>query len=196
MKTITSMICLLLILTPISAQTDLSFGQIWKRVGDDPLFYNIGENSTDWNGRDVLTIFVGGHLLEDGDTLRFYMAGWNGTNYSIGMWYSTHLDSGWQEYPGNPVMTPTPGTWDSPYMGAPHVIKDGDTYKMWYIGTPGDDDLNRLFVSIGYATSPDGIHWTKHPEPVIRTGADIDPNFRFAQSPFVLKDGDGWFLLC
>lgn len=189
MKALTTIICLLIIFTPISAQPDLGFGQVWNRVGDDPLFYNIGDDPGDWNAYDVLDYFIVGHLLEDGDTLRYYIPGYDGSEYSIGMWYSTRIDSGWQEYPGNPVIRGTPGAWDSPNMGTPHVIKDGDTYKMWYTGNSGVT-LGRTYVSIGYATSADGIHWTKHPDPVIRTGADVDPNLEYVHSPYVLKDGD------
>ena len=54
---------------------------------------------------------------------------------------------------------------------------DGTTYRMWYAGTDGDHDR------VGYATSPDGIIWTKNPaNPVINLGpsgswddASVDP---------------------
>jgi predicted GH43/DUF377 family glycosyl hydrolase len=39
----------------------------------------------------------------------------------------------------------------------PYVLKDGDTYKMWYVGV-GADPWDRVY----YATSPDGITWTKY----------------------------------
>ena len=190
MKSIIYTICLLLILSPISAQSDLGFGQVWNRISDDPLFFNIGDSPNDWNGKDAVSYFTSGRLLQDGDTLKFYIGATNGTGYSIGMWYSTQLDSGWQEYPGNPVMRGTPGAWDSLHVSSPFVMKDGDTYRMWYMGAQDDDDLGRFFYSLGYATSQDGIHWTKHPDPVIETGADIDPNHRGVYSPYVIKDGD------
>jgi len=41
---------------------------------------------------------------------------------------------------------------------APTVLFKDGLFHMWYMG--GSD--------IGYATSPDGITWTKHPEPVVK----------------------------
>src|SRR5207247_677962 len=50
-----------------------------------------------------------------------------------------------------------PGEADSVYARAPFVLRDDDgTYKMWYSGYDGS--VNRML----YASSPDGIRWTKH----------------------------------
>ena len=49
------------------------------------------------------------------------------------------------------------GEADSVYARSPFVLKDtGGSYKMWYSGYDGY--RNRML----YATSPDGVHWTKH----------------------------------
>ncbi len=57
--------------------------------------------------------------------------------------------------------------WDYYGVGEPTVIKDGELYKMWYAGYDG------WYWRIGYATSPDGINWTKHPgNPVLSEGAE------------------------
>src|SRR5438552_469222 len=51
----------------------------------------------------------------------------------------------------------SPGEADSVYARAPFVLRDDDgTYKMWYSGYDGS--VNRML----YASSPDGIRWTKH----------------------------------
>jgi hypothetical protein len=51
----------------------------------------------------------------------------------------------------------SPGEPDSLYARAPFVLRDDDgSYKMWYSGFDGY--RNRML----YATSLDGIHWTKH----------------------------------
>jgi predicted GH43/DUF377 family glycosyl hydrolase len=65
------------------------------------------------------------------------------------------------------------------------VIKDGDTYKMWYSGTDG------TIRGIGYATSSDGINWNKHASnPILQQGAvgDWDSWGAFF-GPAVIKDG-------
>jgi predicted GH43/DUF377 family glycosyl hydrolase len=70
------------------------------------------------------------------------------------------------EYPGNPVLDlGPPGSWDDTYVYAPTILYDGSTYHMWY---GGNDGTNRR---IGYASSPDGIVWTKYGgNPVINLG--------------------------
>src|SRR5437773_7684132 len=49
-----------------------------------------------------------------------------------------------------------PGSFDSAGVLNPYVMKDGGTYRMWYRGYDGM--RNRIL----YATSPDGVVWTKH----------------------------------
>ena len=72
----------------------------------------------------------------------------------------------WTKYEGNPVLPQgPPGTWDDELAGTPCVLFDGTTYQMWYCGYGG----GTLF-RIGYATSSDGIIWTKHPDPVLDVG--------------------------
>jgi len=54
------------------------------------------------------------------------------------------------------VMDVTAGKFDSDGCNSPRVILDGSTYKMMYSGQNGSGNLQ-----IGYATSSDGIAWTK-----------------------------------
>jgi hypothetical protein len=58
----------------------------------------------------------------------------------------------------SPVLTPSAGTWDAHTIDGPMVIRDSGQYKMWYESwlTPTSPGY------MGYATSPDGIHWTKY----------------------------------
>jgi hypothetical protein len=77
---------------------------------------------------------------------------------------NTHAQTKWYKYPGNPVFHPGgPGEWDQ-NISFPVVIYDGGKYHMWYRG-----DAEKLFDhrSSEYATSDDGIHWVKHPDPVL-----------------------------
>ncbi len=61
------------------------------------------------------------------------------------------------KYAGNPVLTPGPDAWDAGVSG-PSVLLEATIYKMWYTGTDGTANGS----AIGYATSPDGINWTKY----------------------------------
>jgi fibronectin type 3 domain-containing protein len=66
-----------------------------------------------------------------------------------------------------------PGSWDEIVREKVWVIQEGSTYKMWYVGhTPVGQSTSK----VGYATSTDGITWTKHPgNPVInRSTQDQD----------------------
>ncbi len=64
----------------------------------------------------------------------------------------------WNKYAGNPVLTVgAPGAWDETEVGGPRVLFDGATYHLWYHGYNGS-----CCDSIGYATSPDGVNWTKY----------------------------------
>jgi predicted GH43/DUF377 family glycosyl hydrolase len=63
-------------------------------------------------------------------------------------------------------------------------MKDGSTYKMWYTAM---DILD--MARIGYATSSDGISWTKNPNPVL----DVSPgqwDSWGVYSPWVIKASD------
>jgi len=57
-------------------------------------------------------------------------------------------------------------------------------YRMYYSGVSAD------LRAIGYATSPDGITWTKHPEPVLRPGLPGSRDAFAVAHPSVMKDGD------
>ena len=76
----------------------------------------------------------------------------------------------WFKDSSNPVISVGDmNSWDSNYIDAGSFIFDGSQYKTWYGGIrgawPGTSE------DIGYATSPDGIHWTKYAgNPVLMSG--------------------------
>jgi signal transduction histidine kinase len=70
----------------------------------------------------------------------------------------------WKKYPLNPVLDVTPGGWDSKAAHRGYVLANGSSYSMWYNG----DSLGKFYI--GYATSKDGVHWQKHPQPVFSPG--------------------------
>ena len=52
------------------------------------------------------------------------------------------------------------GQWDAKIRERGWILKEGDVYKLWYTGYTGAKDG---ICMLGYATSPDGINWTRHP---------------------------------
>ncbi len=63
--------------------------------------------------------------------------------------------------PKQPVFTGAgPGHWDARIRERGWILRDVDLYRMWYTGFERDTSP---LLKLGYATSPDGIHWTRHP---------------------------------
>jgi predicted GH43/DUF377 family glycosyl hydrolase len=84
------------------------------------------------------------------------------------------------------VMIPGPAPWESLFIGGVSVLKEGSLYKMWYTGyTP---------LQIGYATSPDGIIWTKDEahNPVLSPGTGWESGG--VAYPSVIKVPDGYWM--
>jgi hypothetical protein len=92
----------------------------------------------------------------------------------------------WSDHGTNPVFTTSANAWDSSVVLSPFVLKTGNGYRMWYTGSKDINDR----VAVGYATSSDGIEWTKHSDnPVIEGRAGFfDEEGVFA--PIVIQDGD------
>ena len=83
-------------------------------------------------------------------------------------------DGIWRKHSGNPVITRTE-PWEARAICEPSVLYEDGIYKMWYMGCATSVGTN---AALGYATSPDGLNWTKLPgnpilqdptEAVIRT---------------------------
>jgi predicted GH43/DUF377 family glycosyl hydrolase len=80
-------------------------------------------------------------------------------NISIIVTWEDGNSSSWRFFNGNPILLPTPGSWDADafMMRINSVVRVGNEYKMWY--TIAND--GGTTQSIAHATSPDGIVWTK-----------------------------------
>src|SRR3989338_1259097 len=135
-----------------------------------------------------------------------WYAGNDGTNYRV--YYATSPDGlTWTKYDNTVpsasdttstngrIPLGTAGKGDSAHVSNPSVIKDRSTYKMWYVGNDGTN--SRIF----YATSPDGLTWTKYDNTVPSASDTTSTNGRIpignagradssqATNPFVIKDG-------
>ena len=85
----------------------------------------------------------------------------------------------------DPVLTHgQAGSADSFSAGDPSVLKDGATWKLWYTG---DDSSKKR---IAYATSPDGVTWTKGGKVIAPEDPGANANYSFgAFAPSVFKTG-------
>ena len=152
-------------------------GIVWTKHPDNPVL-EFGPGGS-WDESQVFGCFV----LYDDTEYKMWYCGDNGSAWRIG--YATSSDGiAWIKYPDNPVLDLGPsGSWDDFHLIHPQVLFDGTEYKMWYTG----DDGSR--ARIGYATSPDGTEWTKHPDnPVLDLGPSGSWEDFYVHSPFVILD--------
>ncbi len=130
----------------------------WRKDARNPVLSGGAVGA--WN-REV----IGPCVLYNSDSLRYEMwfSGSSGTTsdwrpHFVGFATSTDRIN-WKMHP-SAVLSPTPGTWDAYTVELPMVIRENGQYKMWY--------SSYLNVSptypgyFGYATSPDGVNWTKY----------------------------------
>jgi hypothetical protein len=73
----------------------------------------------------------------------------------------------------DPVFQPNPDSdWDGYGVASPVILPTGDGYAMFYMGfagltSGGYEHRDSSRVLLGYATSPDGLHWERYSnEPV------------------------------
>lgn len=107
------------------------------------------------------------NVIKDNDTLKMWYSGRDGNYNWTGIGYATSVNGiNWVKDVNSPVMSMGPvGTWDAVIVSGCCVRKDGNQYQMWYSGR---DTAN---WRIGYATSTDGINWTKYiNNPVLDVG--------------------------
>lgn len=79
------------------------------------------------------------------------------------------------------------GAWDSAVLDFPTVIRTADGYTMFY---SGQDPAHRDAGSIGLATSPDGIAWTKAGAPIVVPGLCGGFDDRAIHQPRVVEQPD------
>ena len=112
-----------------------------------------------------------GSVLWNGTAYLMWYTGTNGIRHpggSVGFAVSTD-GLNWVKYSGNPVLTPSVLGNDQMYIAAPYVIKLELTYNMWYTGkSSASPTVNKIL----YATSFDGIKWSKWPSPVLTPSTD------------------------
>lgn len=93
-------------------------------------------------------------------------------------------------YHGNPVFAGTgKDTWNRKIRERGYVLREGDTYHLWYTGYNHNrsDAHYSNTMSLGYATSPDGLRWTRHPgNPVFAKS--------WTEDMMVVKHGDIYYM--
>jgi len=146
----------------------------WEKVpGTGPGGAVLGLGSpTKFDERGNFTV----RAFKDGDVYKLYYggadtfgacSGINSAHWRIGLAQSTD-GINWTRVPG----TETGGSvldngtnFDTYLTYRPFVLKDGAIYRMWYNGSTKPFNCPNGILAdnrrIGYAESPDGIHWTR-----------------------------------
>jgi predicted GH43/DUF377 family glycosyl hydrolase len=151
----------------------------WTKYASNPVL-DLGAGGT-WDDY----IVAGGQVIKDGSTYKMWYGGHDGAAYRVG--YATSSDGiSWTKYASNPVLDlGTGGSWDDVIVDMPKVLKKAGTYHMWYRGYDG------AYSRIGYASSSDGISWTKYasnPVLTLGTGGAWDDDQVYYHE--VINDGD------
>lgn len=98
-------------------------------------------------------------VLKSGSSYDVWFTAFEHNGGAIDHWRIGHATSTdgleWAKTP-DPVLEGTE-PWESTRLYFPEVVRIGDGYGMWYSGLIWSSDL----AYIGYAVSPDGIHWGK-----------------------------------
>lgn len=129
-------------------------------------------------------------VLHDGARYVMYYSGWNGSAIAIGL--ATSPDGyTWTKSDRNPVFERgSAGSWESVFVGFPQVTYDGTRYRMWYGGYDG------AVSRTGFATSPDGLVWTRHPgNPILSPGPAGQWDDRGASVAGITRVGGRYFML-
>lgn len=91
----------------------------------------------------------------------------------------------WEPYSKNPVFTAAgPDHWDVKIRERGWILKEGSQWSMWYTGYDGTKEGQR---NLGYATSEDGLTWTRLVQHPIH-------DERWVEDMCVIKQGDIYYM--
>jgi fibronectin type 3 domain-containing protein len=83
--------------------------------------------------------------------------------------------------PATPALAAgAPGQWDERIHEKVAILEEDGIFKMWYVGHPATGQLES---KIGYATSSDGVTWTKHPSNPINDRGLMQQNISVLKTP-------------
>ena len=113
----------------------------WTKDARNPIFTCAPENEYEQNRIGAVQV-----LREDDGYLMFYIGYRDIHTACICAARSKDGIANWTRVPENPLVTPTPGTWDEHSCYKPTVVRDEDgLYHLWYNGRRDGDEF------IGYA---------------------------------------------
>lgn len=124
-------------------------------------------------------------VVRDGEGYRMWYTGQTATSSLIG--YATSPDGVTWERRETPVLKPDQ-PWEAEGLMCPHVLFEDGEWRMWYSGGGLEEP-----VAIGYASSPDGVNWTKRgANPVLAPNPGAEWEQERATGAQIIRHGDGY----
>lgn len=170
-------------------------GITWTKHAANPVL-DISKNRWDSLGVETVTVLID-TAAPATQRYKMWYAGQTRTAYTYEIGYAFSADGlHWTKHEAPVLTTGGSGTWDNCFIEGPSVLKEGGVYKMWYAGY--DCEVNGQATdgkaTIGYATSEDGIRWTKWAgNPVLQTEAAAWDAVT-VQDPHVLRHNGGYHM--
>jgi beta-1,2-mannobiose phosphorylase / 1,2-beta-oligomannan phosphorylase len=129
-------------------------------------------------------------IVKCSDGYHLWYTGQTAEHSAVG--YATSPDGiTWKRMSRTPVLT-AEAPWEKVAVMCPHVLWDDreKIFKMWYSG--GEQfEPNAL----GYATSPDGLHWTKWPANPIFTANKANSWEQYKVTACQVIPWNGWYVM-
>jgi predicted GH43/DUF377 family glycosyl hydrolase len=146
-------------------------GITWSKYSGNPVMV---PSKTGWDASYINNISI----LQRGDSLHMWYTGSlspTGSN----LWRIGHATASvvtpvqwdFKKYSGNPVLEKGKSGFDLSSVFCPVVLYVQGSYRMWYWASNGSSH------SVGYATSPDGLVWTKYENNPVFTASMQDGTF-------------------
>jgi len=145
------------LVVPSSDKQTQGLPREWNRSGEWHRYPNNPILTTGLAGSWDEGIATFASVIKDDDNFKMYYSG-RSSNDAGQIGLATSRDGkNWVKYSGNPIVRlGQSGSWDDTMIWCPMVWKE----KFYHMTYTGRNSAGK--IQIGYATSTDGIHWTKN----------------------------------
>ncbi len=168
----------------------------WEKYASNPVLDVAYGDGWDSLGVETVSVIIDPAATPD-QRYKMWYAGVTGTDGTYNLGYAFSPDGlTWTKHL-DPILTVGGALeWDNGFLEGPSVIKDESGYKMWYAAFDGvfEGGATDGFVNIGYATSSDGINWTKYAGNPVLSVSDSGWDSIYVQDPHVIKQGSIYHL--
>jgi len=152
----------------------------WQKYSGNPVLSN--GSSGAWDDKVVYIPSV----VYDGTTYHMWYSGHSLANNYLKIGYAYSSDGvTWTKHPTPVLEGGASGSWDESAAYWADVMFENGLFEMWYTGQTGST------WAIGYATSTDGINWTKFADnPILEQGNVGEWDYQRVQHPYVIKQNN------